>query len=280
MSCLAATDNTASETLGIRKPQVLASPHRDLDLPPTGQPSQSIPQATEQSEAPHLSIQGAFNLKGRYADFPKTDPRVNSFFELLKGRDHVRNLIDSLCAANRFHKFFLVDVSRSMREHLKSAAEVVMILRWLMESCQPNQPYICFSGSPKAKKMPKDATIFEIAEQHFNSSSATSSSFQKTFASILRAHYQRLGKLQIAEKMKHPMSHPAKGPRKFSLYILTDAVWDPSTDLKPDIGLLADHLKDPDVENHQTGIQFIQFGNHPYGSERLRNMAFKKEWGV
>ena len=184
----------------------------------------------------------------------------------------------SLDTANRFHKLFLVDISKSMMDHLKPAAEVLKILRWLLKSCQRDQPRICFCGNPEAKKMPKDANILGMAEQKYHSSQ--SCSFKKTFTSILRAHYQCFGKFQITRKIKRPFSHPAKGPRKLSLYILTDAVWDRSTDLKPDIAVLVDHLKNFDVENGQIGIQFIQFGNHKTGSKRLTKMAFGSEWGV
>ena len=63
-------------------------------------------------------------------------------------------------------------------------------------------------------------------------------------------------------------------PRALSVYVLTDGVWEsPKTEggdyLKSTIRKLIYQLKEAGCERDQVGVQFIRFGDHLYGKQRL-----------
>ena len=69
-----------------------------------------------------------------------------------------------------------------------------------------------------------------------------------------------------------PKTPPAKGPRKLSLYVLTDGVWETRADLQQVIRTLVDNLIQHNHTNKQIGIQFIRFGNDDRGIKRLERL--------
>ena len=73
-------------------------------------------------------------------------------------------------------------------------------------------------------------------------------------------------------------TQPSKGPRKLSLYIFTDGSCLEHNDLQPIISGLVKQLK-MSFPDDQVGIQFIRFGNHKIGLERLKYLdeGLKKE---
>ena len=89
------------------------------------------------------------------------------------------------------------------------------------------------------------------------------------FAHIIENYQNQFGTRNITSKLLHWKATPAKGPRKLSLYVLTDGIWQAKTDLRQVIRTLVDHLIQYKLTNKQIGIQFIRFGNDEGGSERL-----------
>ena len=64
----------------------------------------------------------------------------------------------------------------------------------------------------------------------------------------------------------------AKLPRRLSLYVLTDAVWQPSNKPSKTINPLLEHPKQQDLRWNHVGIQFIRFGEDPEGTRRLQQL--------
>ena len=91
-------------------------------------------------------------------------------------------------------------------------------------------------------------------------------------AHITEEYENHLGKRNLIAKLRHPKSTPSRGPRKLSLYVLTNGVWQGRTDLSMVIKQLVDHLISHNLRNKQVGIQFIQFGNDETGTNRLRKL--------
>ncbi|KAK6437371.1 hypothetical protein LTR95_006430 [Oleoguttula sp. CCFEE 5521] len=66
-------------------------------------------------------------------------------------------------------------------------------------------------------------------------------------------------------------------PRPLSLYILTDGVWETPEHkgggyLEPEIRMLVQELIAAGLPRNQAGIQFIRFGNHEVGKQRLEHL--------
>ena len=91
-------------------------------------------------------------------------------------------------------------------------------------------------------------------------------------AKILNEYQEKLGKLRIVGKIKHPKSTPLMGCRKLSLYVLTDGIWQPNVDLVLEIQTLVEHLVDRKLTDKQVGIQFIRFGKHPQAIKKLKKL--------
>ena len=95
------------------------------------------------------------------------------------------------------------------------------------------------------------------------------------FANILEDYESKFGKKNYISKIFHPKSMPSIGPRKLSLYILTDGVWQPNTNLVLEIQTLVKHLMEHKLTNKQIGIQFIRFGHDRTGMKRLKRLDSK-----
>lgn len=58
-----------------------------------------------------------------------------------------------------------------------------------------------------------------------------------------------------------------------NIYILTDGVWEPNSDVAGAILSLARTLLESDYPPRQVAIQFIRFGHDPEGAEKLDHLA-------
>ena len=58
--------------------------------------------------------------------------------------------------------------------------------------------------------------------------------------------------------------------RSLNIYVLTDGIWQPNTDLRPPIRRLIDKLEKNG--QYQVGIQFISFGNNSEALKRLDDL--------
>ena len=92
------------------------------------------------------------------------------------------------------------------------------------------------------------------------------------FATILSEYQEKFGKIRIVGKIKHPKTTPFVGPRKLSLYVLTDGIWQPNVDLVREIQTMVEHLMDKKLTNMQVGIQFIRFGKNPQAIKKLKRL--------
>ena len=96
--------------------------------------------------------------------------------------------------------------------------------------------------------------------------------FRDRFATIIDKYKSKFGKRNTLSKIRHPNSTPSKGPRRLSLYVLTDGIWDRKcnliTEIQDLVALLLEHHK----PNKYVGIQFIRFGNDALAKERLKHL--------
>ena len=103
---------------------------------------------------------------------------------------------------------------------------------------------------------------------------------RQRFANILEDYQKKFGKWNILSKLLHPNATPSKGPRKFTLYVLTDGVWQQNITLVEEMKTLVKHMTNHNIPNKHIGIQFIRFGDHPTGMKRLKKLDSKRRLGV
>ena len=94
------------------------------------------------------------------------------------------------------------------------------------------------------------------------------------FSQIIEEYKGRFGKSNTfrLSKYLHPRSTPSKGPRRLSLYVLTDGVWQPGCTLITEIRSLVALLEEHKLPNRHIGIQFIRFGDDKEGQARLEKL--------
>ncbi|KAG8532872.1 uncharacterized protein KY384_002750 [Bacidia gigantensis] len=171
---------------------------------------------------------------------------------------------------NRDHAFF-IDIGKSMAEHSAQVREVVELLFYMVEHKDPDGVDLYFSAiTPKRFKVKNKKQILDALDDH--PSVRENPEIRHRLASILGHYKTKFGQRQLLDKVTHWNATPSRGPRKLSLYVLTDGVWQPDTDLVLEIQDMVDHLEQHKLRDKQIGIQFIQFGNDPIGTARLRHL--------
>ncbi|KAL9027582.1 MAG: hypothetical protein Q9196_003915 [Gyalolechia fulgens] len=186
--------------------------------------------------------------------YPGED-QMRTLGSVLKGRDHV----------------FLVDNAASMEPHKKQVRDVLELLSSLTARYDPNGLDLYFATEPNKTYQPRNnKQVLEFFDKHRPHSLTD---MRTCFASIMEPYQARFGqKTNRWSRLLHPNSTPSKGPRKLSLYILTDGVWDPECDLITEIKTLVAGLQKEGMTNKHVGIQFIRFGDDASAIERLEKL--------
>lgn len=153
-----------------------------------------------------------------------------------------------------------------MRPHYEKARKVTELLASLTEPYDPNGLDLYFATDAKNYKPKGNRKVLRLFDEHPPKGLAD---MRARFASILELYQDQFGKSNTLSKILHPKSTPSKGPRRLSLYVLTDGVWDPECTLVTEIKALVTALQKADMPNKHIGIQFIRFGDSPLGIRRL-----------
>ena len=165
--------------------------------------------------------------------------------------------------ANQVDQAFLIDNGVSMSVHWSEVKRVFGLLSYMVRDCDPNGLDLYFTNTSKAFKSRNMNTLMgELGTRTPKGLPDMSS----RFGSIIEKYQSKFGKRKVANFFRE------SGPRKLSLYVLTDAIWQPKIDLTTTIRTLVSSLEDHKLTNKQIGIQFIRFGNDPDGIKRLQTL--------
>ena len=162
--------------------------------------------------------------------------------------------------------------SSESRWHRK---EVLEVLARMLEKVDPNGLDLIFTAPyKKLKRQNTDGILREFdATDHRDRPNMSS-----CIAKILESYQKKIGKFNFKEFARRPRSMPLVGPRKLSLYVLTDGIWRPGTDLVDEIRMLVDNLADKRLAYKQVGIQFIRVGNNPQAIGKMERLASGRDF--
>lgn len=158
-----------------------------------------------------------------------------------------------------------------MRPHYEKARKVTELLACLTERYDPNGLDLYFTTDGKNYRPKGNRKVLQLFDEHPPNGFAD---MRARFASIIEPYQARFGKRNFLSKLFQPNSTPAKGPRRLSLYVLTDGVWDPECTLITEVKALVAALQKASMANKYIGIQFIRFGDDPEGISRLDTLDF------
>ena len=150
-----------------------------------------------------------------------------------------------------------------MNAHWAQVKKVFGLLSYMVRDCDPNGLDLYFTNTSKTfKSKNMDTLMGELSTRKPNGLP----DMRSRFGSIIEKYQNKFGKRKLSSFFRE------SDPRKLSLYVLTDAVWQPKIDLTTTVRTLVSSLEDHKLTNKQIGIQFIRFGNYSDSIQRLKNL--------
>ena len=154
-----------------------------------------------------------------------------------------------------------------MFHYWAEARELLDLLGKLVKNYDPNGVDIYFTTPFKRYlKVRKTTHLMEIFDRHRPNRGHDISDMSARLSDTV-SEYQK----DLTRKHWHIPGRP-RNARPLSLYVFTDAVWQPVCDVAAVIKSLVNTLKQQNLHKQQIGIQFIQFGNEPRYTRRLQDL--------
>lgn len=165
-----------------------------------------------------------------------------------------------------------------MLDHWKKARKVLRLLGYLVKNYDPNGVDLYFTCPfKKYANLTKTTAMLEIFDRQKPSNESHRSDMSARLSDIVGEYRNKLDKIHERRFLfKRPMTRET---RKLSLYVFTDAVWQPGCEVAPVIRSLITTLKEKNLHKQQIGIQFIQFGDKAEETKRLKDLDRLRESG-
>ena len=150
-----------------------------------------------------------------------------------------------------------------MDAHWPQVKRLFGLLSYMVRDCDPNGLDLYFTNTPeKIKSSNMNTLMGELGTR----TPKGLPDMRSRFGSIIETYRNQFGKRKLRSLFRE------SNPRKLSLYVLTDAVWQPKIDLTTPIRTLVSDLEEHKLTEKQIGIQFIRFGNIPDSITRLQKL--------
>ena len=166
------------------------------------------------------------------------------------------------------------------QQQQSEVADYVDILSYMVKRQDPDGIDLCYFNSSEHIKGSKNSSKLSVAVKGHKFSGVSSP--EHSLVKILDSYGQELQSYVTRERdyqsrIQRPRpslflnSQAPKLPRPLSVYVLTDGAWELGGDdhLENSIKNLIRDLEAAKCAQTQIGIQFIRFGNHISGIERL-----------
>ncbi|KAL8946997.1 MAG: hypothetical protein Q9222_006679 [Ikaeria aurantiellina] len=154
-----------------------------------------------------------------------------------------------------------------MYDHRKEVKRVLELLSYMTVPYDPDSLDLDFTTDSKKHKPKRVKQVLKLFDERLSKGTPD---MRERFAPILEDYQDRFGRKNTWTRMLHRNSTPPVGPRRLSLYVLTNGIWQPGCDLVTEIKTLVKLLQEHNMTNKYIGIQFIRFGHDKKGKERLR----------
>lgn len=202
----------------------------------------------------------------RRTELNNRTPLLNGYDWLrsLNGRDQVslKTLSCVILNADTF-QIFLFDNSGSMKDHWRDALRVFLALGYIVKGKDPDGMEIRTTMDPSFKKRSKKRR--PLLNALSNDRLGGQCDISLTFSQILRElHLENIKNSQGSRFLWR------KQKVGVNIYILTDGVWEEGNEWLPTMIESIQNLITNGMQRGQLGIQFIQFGNDPTGTQRLQ----------
>ena len=148
----------------------------------------------------------------------------------------------------------------------------VELLSYILKACDPDGLDLYFTTTA-AKLRPKTipAMLKALDDNLPGSAKGEIPDMRYRFSAIIEEYQNKLGERHYLSSL-FKRSQPRRGPRKLSLYVFTDGLWQPKCDLTVTIKTLVSLLEQYSLTAKQVGVQFIRFGESQTGINRLEKL--------
>ena len=155
-----------------------------------------------------------------------------------------------------------------MQQYRREMTKVVELLAYMLKSLDEDGLDIYFTQSPTKINSSKSTNLVRsIYQVPFQGATDMAGRLQQ----IMHGHIKMLGILTYVQKPFY-RRQPAATPQKpWSIYILTDAKWQP-TDVGGFIKKLVDTMREKNCSKEHVAIQFIRFGNDRASINKLNEL--------
>jgi hypothetical protein len=156
-------------------------------------------------------------------------------------------------------KVFLIDDAATMKAHEPEVKRILDILAYLVKDSSPDGLELYFTCSMQHFKE-KDPS--KLVAKFMSNKPRGLTDIRTRLTSIIDGFIKGFDRNWLM-KMFKPV-------RSLNIYVLTDGIWQPDTDLTPPIRRLVKTLDENG--QYQVGIQFISFGNGAVALGRLNEL--------
>ncbi|RDW85934.1 hypothetical protein BP5796_04259 [Coleophoma crateriformis] len=242
-------------------------------ITPTGRRSEvslgQVPVPKPRSPRPSLSDRATVakrTVRSAAVELPVL--RVNVAEKCIKDKREgkVRKLLDCLPDGNLLNRLknrdhvFLIDDAGSMKAHQTEVKRILGILAYLVKDSDPDGIELRFTNSDSYVQS-KNST--QLVETFLSNTPRGLTDIRLRLGWILNEYSKTLKK-----QSQGRFWHRFKSVRSLNIYVLTDGIWQPISDVTSPINQLISNLKDNG--QYQVGIQFISFGSNEQALERLK----------
>jgi hypothetical protein len=153
-----------------------------------------------------------------------------------------------------------------MEEHWKGVQDLFSILSYFVKCADPDGAEVYFTVSLDRHSSKRTSSLLDILKQKTPAGVSDISLRLK----IILGEY---GKMLHHAMPRRNLFRMPKSAQPLSLYVLTDAVWQPNSDAETPIREVTQTLQLLQLPLGQVAIHFLRFGNDPIGVQRLEDLT-------
>jgi len=160
----------------------------------------------------------------------------------------------------------LVDDAISMKNHWREVKRFFSALAYLTKTVDKDGSIdLGFTVSNEKWSSTKSSLLLSKVAERGERLSVTSNP-ETACNRILEEWKEKVNPSGLAWRFSRPKLPPV------TLYILTNGVWEPRSDLRHFIARVVEFMNENKLDRKHIGIQFVQFGNDERGTEKLARL--------
>ena len=157
----------------------------------------------------------------------------------------------------------------TMDQHKPKMKEVLEVLGYMAKGCDPDGVDLFFTMSDHSVRQCKKST--KLLEKFEAVEFGGKSDMGARLDYLVREYKARLYG-QRNERQNQFERFLTPNNRGLSIYVLTDGLWQPGSDVPAAIKHMVDKMQEYNLQKHHMGIQFIRFGEDPGAIARLEHL--------